>query len=54
MTSHPPVTILASFKAASLDSAPVVRSNTFDSPGASEASASARSITGRDSIPEKR
>ena len=53
-TSHPPVTILASFRAASLDSAPVVSSSTFDSPGASPPSASARSITGRDSIPEKR
>ena len=53
-TSHPPVTILASRSAASLDSAPVVSSSTFDSPGASPASASARSITGRDSIPEKR
>ena len=53
-TSQPPVAIFASRSAASLDSAPVVSSSTFVSPGASPPSASARSITGRDSIPEKR
>ena len=53
-TSQPPVTTLASRRAASLDSAPVVSSSTLVSPGASVPSASARSITGRDSIPENR
>ena len=51
-TSQPPVTALAIFSAASLDSAPVVSSSTLVSPGASEPSTSARSMTGRDSMPE--
>ena len=53
-TSHPPVTIFAILRAASLDSAPVVSSNTFVRPGTNEPSTSARSMTGRDSIPEYR
>ena len=53
-TSQPPVAIFASRNAASLDSAPVVNSSTLFRPGANPASASARSMTGRDSIPEKR
>ena len=51
-TSHPSVAIFARRSAASFDSAPVVRSSTFVSPGTSPPSTSARSITGRDSIPE--